>query len=301
MKTINKLYQLARVALAGGTPVVAVVWPDDMSTLLALRRALNLGLAKVVAVGCREKVNKRLAKHVEAGTVTVVDADSPVEAAAIAVSLAREGTVQVVMKGLVNTDVLLRAVLDKKKGLLPEGNVLTHVTIGEIPTYSKLLLFGDVAVLPMPTLEQREAQLRNIIVLARALGIACPHVALAHCSEKVDERHFPVTADYVTIINRAGSGEYGDCLVGGPMDVKTACDAHAARVKGITSPVAGNADAIIFPEIESGNAFYKAMTLFGGMSTAAVVCGADVPLVMPSRGDDFRNKFYSLAAARLLV
>lgn len=283
---------VSKVRAAAVRPAVAVVWPGDASSLGAMSRAVESGLARVTAVGCREAVEKRFG-----GAVEVVDAPDAATAAISAVRLVNEGRAQLLMKGLVNTDVLLRAVLDKERGLMTPGSVLTHVTIGEIPSYSKLLLLSDVAVMPCPNDAQREVQLRLLLSMCRRLGIECPRVALVHCSEKVDARHFPVTVGYRDLVRRAAAGEFGDCIVDGPLDVKTACDAHAAEVKGIDSPLKGEADVLLFPEIESGNAFYKAMTLFAGMKTAALVCGARVPMVVPSRGDDELTKFYSLAAA----
>lgn len=301
MATINKLNHLISHLNLAAKPTVAAVWPQDTSTLNALRRALNKDMVNVITVGCAERVTKHLDRFIGSSSLIVVDADTPEAASDLAVSLARQGEADILMKGLVKTDVLLHAVLNKEHGLMTPGNVLTHITVGDIPQYDKLLMFTDVAVLPCPTLAQREAQVRYITRLARSIGVATPAIAMVHCSEKVDERHFPVTADYRELAARAARGDYGDCMVDGPMDVKTSCDAHAARVKGIKSPVAGIADALLFPEIESGNAFYKAMTLFGEMRTAAIVCGANVPLVVPSRGDDFRNKFYSLALACALT
>ena len=298
MRHLQELLERAHNNIA--KPVVAVVWPADESTLMAIEAAVEQNIARVIAVGCREAVAQRMTDQVDNSSITITDAATPAEAATVAVKLVNEGKADTLMKGLVNTDVLLKAVLNKETGLMEPHGLLTHVTIGEIPTYNKLLLLTDVAVLPCPNDTQREAQLRLLLQLCRRLGIERPRVALAHCSEKVDERHFPVTVTYRDLTRRAATGEFGDCVVDGPLDVKTACDAHAATVKGINSPLQGQADAIIFPEIESGNAFYKAMTLFAGMRTAALVCGARVPVVVPSRGDDHQTKLYSLAAASLL-
>lgn len=299
MKHLFEIDEMARGRKA--SPVVAAVWPEDDSSLNALAIAMEKGIANVIAVGCHEQILARLAGRPGAERLKAVEAATPSEAASVAVAFVRQGKAQLIMKGLVNTDVLLKAVLNKECGLMEPGGVLTHVTIGEIPVHHKLLLFGDVAVLPCPNAEQREAQLRLMLRMARRMGIDRPRVAMVHCSEKVDERHFPVTAHYRDLVGRAATGEFGDCIVDGPLDIKTVLNAHAAAVKGINSPLQGDADVLIFPEIESGNVFYKAMTLFADMKTAALVCGARVPLVVPSRGDDSDTKFHSLAAATILL
>ena len=299
MKQLESLVTMARNRAE--KPVVAVVWPSDESTVTAVRRALDEKFIKAITVGCADNVEKELGSYIAAGQLTTVDAPDAPTAAATAVALVNEGKAQLIMKGLINTDVLLKAILNKECGLMEKGSVLTHVTIGDIPSYDKLLLFTDPAVLPFPNAEQREAQLRYLLNIGHRIGIECPRVSLIHCSEKVDERHFPYTAEYRELAGRAANGEFGKCIVDGPFDVKTSCNLHAAQVKGIDSPLEGHADALIFPDINSGNAFYKSMTLFAGMQTAAVLCGARVPVVVPSRGDSGDNKFYSLAAASLLA
>ena len=138
-----------------------------------------------------------------------------------AVAEVREDRAQVLMKGLLNTDNLLRAVLNKETGILPKGNVLTHITVADIPELGHLLLFTDAAVIPNPTCEQRIEQVKYITKIAHALHIEEPKISLIHCSEKVDERHFPCTADYVQIKELATKGEFGKCIVDGPLDLKT--------------------------------------------------------------------------------
>ncbi len=297
MKTDKRLEMLVERARAGRRLKVAVAWPADKSTLNAVAQAVDNGIIDAIMIGCADKVKETMQKAIEDGRVTLLDVESPAEAAQKAVEVVRQGDAQLLMKGLVSTDVVLRAVLNKETGLLDPGNVLTHISIGDIPTYNKLLCFGDVAVMPSPNLTQREAQLRYMLDMCRSLGIEEPRVSLIHCSEHVDARHFPCTVDYVELVKRAKEGEFGPCIVDGPLDVKTSCCLEAAVTKGIDSPLQGQADALIFPEIESGNSFYKTVTLFAGATIACVVLGARVPLVVSSRGDDEMTKYYSIAAA----
>ena len=149
MKHLIEIDEMARGRNA--TPVVAAVWPEDDSTLNALAMALEHGIADVIAVGCHEQILAKLAGKPGTERLEAVEAATPAEAASVAVALVRQGKTQLIMKGLVNTDVLLKAVLNKECGLMEPGGVLTHVTFGEITVHHKLLLFGDVAVLPCPT------------------------------------------------------------------------------------------------------------------------------------------------------
>ena len=138
--------------------------------------------------------------------------------------------------------------------------------------------------------------LRYDLEVCRRMGIEAPRVALIHCTEKVNEK-FPHTLDYVTLKERAAAGAYGNMYLDGPMDVKTACDAHSGEVKGISSPVVGHADLLIFPNIESGNTFYKTVSLFGDANMAGMLRGTASPVVVPSRADSGNSKYYSLALA----
>ena len=217
-----------------------------------------------------------------------------------AVELVRQGKADALMKGFVNTDVLLRAILNKEKGILPKGSVLTHITAAKIPSYPKLLFFTDPAVLPFPTHEQRMEQIKYVSNFCHAFNIEQPKISLIHCSEKPDGKHFPYTEGYLELKKMAAEGAFGNCIVDGPLDLKTSCSAEALADKKIDSPIGGEADAVIFPDIEAGNVFYKTITLFAGAETAAVLQGTQVPVVLASRGDTVESKFYSLALAAII-
>lgn len=277
---------------------VAVICPDDEATQYAVERALKEGFASFVLIGdgavCRD-----FAARAEGGDlVEVVEVETPVEAAKKAVEFAREGKVDVIMKGIVNTDDLLRAILNKETGILPQGQLLTHLTAAHVPDYHKLLFFSDVAVIPYPTLQQRVDIIKLDLDVIRRFGIEQPKVALIHFTEKVNPK-FPNSVDYQTIVGMADNGEFGNALVAGPMDAKTACDRHSAEVKHIASPVCGDADLVHFPNIESGNTFYKALSLFGHADMAGTLLGPKVPVMLPSRSDSGASKYYSLCLTLL--
>ncbi len=274
---------------------VAVVCPNDESTQQAVCRAVDMGFASVLAVGCTPEAVRAFKGY--AGQVEFVEAADVTDAAAKAVALVRQGRADVMMKGLLNTDDLLRAILDKVNGILPQGRVLTHLTCAEVPQYDKLLFCTDVAVIPQPTKEQREAQLAYLLALCRSMGIREPGVALINCSEKVSQKHFPHTVEYRELVERAEKGDFGKCIVDGPLDLKTSLSGKALKKKGLSSPLRGHADGLIFPDIQAGNVFYKTITLFCRAKTAAMLAGPEVPVVLTSRADDVDSKFYSLALA----
>jgi phosphotransacetylase len=276
---------------------VAVVCPNDHSSQEAVARALDEGIADILIVGADEEAKSFFAKYGE--RIESVDAPDVDEAATKAVALVREGRADVLMKGLLNTDNLLRAVLNKETGILPKGRVLTHIACAQMPQYDRLLFCTDVAVIPRPTKEQREEQLRYVLELCRTMGVEKPRVALINCSEKVNEKHFPHTVEYRELVAKAEAGEFGPCIVDGPMDLKTSLSEAALKKKHLESPIEGKADALIFPGIQSGNVFYKAITLFCQADTAAILKGPQVPVVLTSRGDSPASKFYSLALACL--
>ncbi|MBQ8096982.1 MAG: phosphate butyryltransferase [Prevotella sp.] len=292
MKAIENFDELVAYLAGGMEPKrVAVVCPYDESTQGAVQKAMDEGFVKPILVGDPKLMGGALK---EVPRLKAADDD---DAAAKAVELVRQGMADVLMKGMLNTDNLLRAVLNKETGILEKGKVLTHLTCAQLPQYDKLLFMSDVAVIPQPTKEQREQQLRYLLRLCRSMGIKEPGVSLLNCSEKVDERHFPHTVEYRELVDRAKKGDFGACIVDGPLDLKTSLSGRALKKKGLSSPLRGHADALIFPDIQAGNVFYKTITLFCNATTAAILAGPDVPVVLTSRADDIDSKFYSLALA----
>jgi len=275
---------------------VAVVCPNDESTQYAVCRALDEGIVDAILVGCNAEAKGVFAKY---SNVEYVEADDADDAARKAVGLVREGKADVLQKGLLNTDNLLHAVLNKETGILPKGRVLTHLTCAQIPGHDRFLFFTDAAVIPHPTAEQRVEQLKYTLETCRAMGNEEPRVGLINCTEKVNEKFFPFTIEYKELIARVEAGEFGRCIVDGPLDLKTCLSPEALHKKGINSPLEGKADAVIFPDIQAGNVFYKTITLFCGASCAGILRGPLCPVVLPSRGDSKMSKFYSLALASI--
>ena len=256
---------------------VAVVCANDASTRYAVEKAQEMGFIEPI----------------------YVDGDDKEDCARRAVALCKSGEADILMKGLVNTDIILRAILDRETGILRPGHVLTHIAMAEIPKYEKLLFFTDAAVIPVPTEAQRRQQIHYVNYVCHALGIEEPRISLIHCAEKVSAKVFPYTVDYLEIIAEAQTGKFGRCIIDGPLDLKTSLDSVSLHEKCIRSIIDGQADALIFPDIVAGNVFYKTLTLFGYAKTAGVLQGTQCCCVLPSRADSPESKYYSLALAAI--
>ncbi|MBQ9222144.1 MAG: phosphate butyryltransferase [Prevotella sp.] len=274
----------------------------DFAQLSEMLKAKNRTYRIVAIEANDEHTQEALHRAEQEGwaVVTYIHEETPETSAAKAVAEVREGKADVIMKGLVNTDVVLRAILNKQNGILPKGGTLTHVSAMKVPTYHKILFVSDVAVIPNPTLEQREVLIQRAADVCRSFGVEKPRVALLHCTEKVSEK-FPITLDYVELMKRASEGAYGDIIVHGPIDAKCACDKEADEIKGIHSPLEGDADILIMPDIEAGNVFYKTLSAFTQTDMAVMLQGAQCPVVVTSRGDTITVKYNSLAMACLAL
>ena len=275
IKTLNDMTRFLQQR--GDRKRVAVICANDASTRYAIEKGQEMGFIEPI----------------------YVDGDDKDECARRAVSMVKSGEADILMKGLISSDVVLRAILDKDTGIMRQGRVLTHIAMAEIPKYDKLLFFTDAAVIPIPTNEQRRQQIHYVNYVCHALGIEEPRISLIHCAEKVSKKAFPYTQDYLDIIAMAQSGYFGRCIIDGPLDLKTSLDSVSLREKGIHSAVDGQADALIFPDIVAGNVFYKTLTLFAYAKTAGVLQGTLKPVVMPSRSDSPESKYHSLALAAI--
>lgn len=298
MQFVRNFEDLFELACAKGAARrrVATVFPHDEHTLEAVEGALRRGFADFILVGKSAELEALPFVDEFADRIEIVDVSDSDEAARVAVQIVRDGGAEVLMKGKLNTDNLLRAVLNKEHGILPQGQVLSHVTVAEIPNRDKLLIYSDVAVIPEPTLAQREAIMGYLTNACRMLGIEEPRIALIHFTEKVNPK-FPVSTDYVALKEMAAEGRWGKAIVDGPMDIPTAVEPEAGRIKGIVSPIEGKADALMLPNIQAANVFYKTLTYFGGATNAGMLVGTMAPVVLPSRGDSTQGKLASLALA----
>jgi phosphate butyryltransferase len=298
MKRLSELVELAREKHSGR---LAVAGGHDPDTIQATARAAREGLVDVGLVADEKEISALLEREgLDRDLFSVIHKPDPADAAREAVSMVARGDAEMLMKGLVGTDVYMRLILDKEKGILPHDGVLSHVSVLEIPTYHKLLIVADVAVIPCPDLSQKIKILGYCIRAARSLGVVQPKVAIIAATEKVSPK-MPATIDAAVMAKMAERGQVKEAVVDGPLALDIALSKRACEIKGVESTVGGDADILIFPNIETGNVFYKAVNVLAEAKTAAVVAGTDVPCVLTSRADDDETKFFSIALAAVLA
>ncbi|WLT29983.1 bifunctional enoyl-CoA hydratase/phosphate acetyltransferase [Geothrix sp. PMB-07] len=298
---INTLDELLRAVKDRPRKRLVVAWANDAHTLEAVNAAVEAGLVEAILVGDEAAILKvfgelGLAKE----RFRIVHTATDTEAASKAVGMVRSGEADLLMKGLLSTDKYMRAILNKEQGLLDPGAILSHVTVMEHPGHPKLMIAGDVAVIPEPEFKEKLAILNYLVKTAKALGIETPKVAVLAASEQVLPK-MSSSSDAAMLSKMADRGQIKGALVDGPLALDGAIDPEAAQIKGLVGPVAGDADCLLFPNIEAGNVFYKAGTKLGGAEIAAVVVGARVPCVLSSRGDSAKTKLSSIALAALLA
>ena len=284
----------------GARKRMVAAWGVDSHTIAAASKAIDLGLADVTLVGDEALIAKACEEEdVDVQKFTVIHNPGELAAVAQAVQMIREGQGDFLMKGLCSTDKFLRAILNKETGLLPPKGTLTHCTTLEIPSYHKLLFVGDVAVIPAPDLKQKQIIMECLVKTAKAVGVKTPKVALIAATEQVLASQ-PATIDAALLAKMADRGQIKGCIADGPLALDVAIDQESVEIKGLVSPVAGDADCLLFPNIESGNVFYKANSkLVQGVRQAGILVGAKVPCVLSSRADSIDTKLNSIAIAAM--
>jgi phosphate butyryltransferase len=295
--SITKLDQLFDVLKSKPKKRLVATYANDDHTIEAVSMAVDMGIVEATLVGDEKTIKEVCAKHkIDPAKFRIVQENDEMKAANKAVELINKGEGNVLMKGLVSTDKYMRAILNKETGLMPPKAVLSHVTVVQVPTYPKLLVVGDVAIIPAPDISQKIAITNYLVDVAHSLGIEKPKVALLAATEQVSTA-MPACVD-ATIISKMGDrGQIKDALIDGPLALDVAIDKESAQIKKLTGEVAGDADCILFPNIESGNVFFKACTKLAKGELGAMVVGAKVPCVLTSRGDSVKSKMYSIALA----
>ncbi|MDP4223935.1 MAG: phosphate acyltransferase [Bacteroidota bacterium] len=280
---------------------IAIAWAHDSHTVSAIHKAVNYGFAEAIMIGHVSEIKNVCRRDgIDPDLFTMVDSASDVSSAAQAVRLARSGKADIVMKGLIGTDKFLKVVMDKKSGLMLPDAVLSYVCAIELPSYHKLLFITDPAVIPFPTLDQKIAMAEYAIEMTERFGISKPKVALIGASEKLSS-HFKSSTDYPVMCKMAAEGRIRNCTMDGPLDIFLACDKKSVEIKGIDTPVNGDADILLFPSLESCNPFYKGLMLFAQGELAGIIRGTSKPVVVMSRSESEKSKFYCIALSCLMA
>ncbi len=297
---ITHLTEIVSAAVARGKKRLAVAYGQDSHTLEAVYDAYKEGLVEPTIYGDKDIIEKVCAEcNIDINAFRIIDEKVDVNCVRMAVASVVAGDADVLMKGLVSTDKYMRGILNKEAGLVPPKGILTHVSIIELPSYHKLLTISDVAIIPAPDFKQKQQQIKFLAETAKLLGIDNPKIACISASEQVLPT-VPSNLESAILAKMGDRGQLGNVTVDGPLSLDVALYKEVAehkKVKG--SSVAGDADCLLFPNIESGNVFFKAATHIGGGELAAIVKGAKVPCVLTSRGDSALSKKYSIALACL--
>lgn len=298
---IKKLEEMFEVLRSKPKKRLVAAYANDDHTICAVNAAVENGLIEAILIG-DEKTIAEVCKteNINMANFKIVQEAEDVKAAAKACDMINAGEADILMKGLLPTDKYMRAILNKERGLCPPKVTLAHVAVVENPNYHKLLTVSDSAIIPLPDLKQKQTLLKYVTTTAKAIGVACPKVALVCATEQMSAG-IPACVDAAIIAKMADRGQIKGCLVDGPLSLDLALDAETVAIKKLVSPVAGDADCLVFPSLESANVFYKCCTKFDKSEIAAVLMGAKVPCVLSSRGDTTRTKLYSIALAAMLA
>jgi phosphate butyryltransferase len=301
MKAMRKLSEIESLVKSKKNFRMAVAYGQDEDTVLAVKRAVEEKIVDAIMVGDEKVIRDLCAKlKIDPGLFEIVNEPDEKKSGDKAVRLIIEGKAELLMKGLISTPYYLKPILNKDYNLVGKDGVLSHTAILEVPTYDKLLLVSDVAMIPYPDLNQKVQMIHYNVKIAAKLGIENPKVALLTANEKVSDK-MPCTMEAAVISKMAERKQIKGAVVDGPLALDVAISRHALEVKGLKSPVEGYADILIMPNIEAGNIFYKATTILAKGMLAAVVTGAPFPAILTSRADDDDSKYYSIVLAAALV
>ncbi len=301
MEAIKTLDELVERVKSLPRKKIAVAFGQDPYTIESLAHSVSEGLAEAILIGDKSVIESVCSeKGVDSNLFKIHHNPDPVSSCTSAVAMVRNGDADVIMKGLVGTDKFLKAVMDKEKGLLPPGNIMSYVGALDIPKYDKLLFISDPAVIPFPDIKQKTAMVNYSVRMANKLGIENPKVSLVSCTEKVNPG-IPNTLIDAAICKMNDRGQISACEIDGPLDIFLSCDKSAVDVKGVPTPINGEADILIFPTLEASNVFYKGLMLFAGAELAGLIQGTTKPVIVMSRSESAKSKFYCIALSCLMA
>ena len=296
MKNFKEIINFAKER---GPKTISVACCQDKEVLMAVEMARKERIANSILVGDIEKT-KEIAKEIDLdlSNYELIHIEDLSEASLKSVELVSQGKADMVMKGLVDTSIILKSVLDKEKGLRT-NNVLSHVAVFDIESYDRLFFITDAAMNLAPELNVKKQIIENASTVAHSLDIKIPKVAVLCAKEKVNPK-MKDTVDAKELEEMCNRGEIKGCIVGGPFALDNAVSIEASKHKGITHPVAGQADILLAPDIEAGNILYKSLVFFSKSKNAGVIVGAKAPIILTSRADSEETKLNSVALGVLM-
>jgi len=279
---------------------MAIAAADEPHCLQAAVEAARLGVATPVLIGAADGIGRAAQQGgVDVGDLEIVESGAAADCAARAVRMVHDGRADLLMKGSLPTKVLMRAVLNREFGLRSRG-LLSQVAAFEAPGGGRLVLLTDAGVNVNPRFHRKMEIIANAVGVARRLGVAEPKVAVLAAVETLELPAMPATLDAEMLRRLGESGFFGRCAVAGPIALDAALSRERSDLKGTPNAVAGAADVLVAPSIETGNVLYKSISCIAGQDLASAVVGAVRPIVVPSRADTVRTKLYSIALGALL-
>jgi phosphate butyryltransferase len=301
---ITKMEQLLSEAKKGEKRRLSVAYGQDINTLQAVDEAVRLGIVSAIITGDKDEIKRTCDElSIDYSPFEILHEPDEMKAGIKAAQIINEGKADIYMKGLISSDKYLRCILNKETGLMPpsKNSVLTHVMIAEAPlAYHKLIISSDCAFIPEPDINQKIAIVGYLIQIANSLGITVPKIAVIAFTEKANPK-VQACIDAALLAKMGDRGQFKNCIIDGPLALDVAIDMESVKIKKVKSNVAGDADCLLFHNLEAGNVFYKTLTKLVKAESAAIVAGAKVPAILPSRGDSELSKLYSIALACLLV
>jgi phosphate butyryltransferase len=296
---MNSLAELVTIAKTKCVKRLVVACAEDAAVLQSVQKASKEGFITPILIGNKQKIIEICNNlGINSANVEIIDEPEPALTAYKAVALINAGKADILMKGLLSTAMLLKAVITKDNGLR-KAQILSHFALFESKFYHKIFGISDAAMNIAPTFEEKIHILNNAVDVMHKLGVSTPKVAILCPVETISEKiESTVHASMITVMNKRN--QIKGCIVDGPLSLDNIVSSEAAKHKSIVSEVAGDADIIIVPELDCGNALYKSLIFMGGAMSAAVVAGAKVPIVLTSRADSEHNKFLSIAFAAAL-
>lgn len=291
-KTLDEIYIRGR---SKGVKRLAVACAHDLETLKAVAQGRKEGVLNSILIGKTEIIKKLLTKIGEKERdYLLLEEGDPDRAAATAVQLVKDNQADFLMKGYLNTANMLRAVINKERGL-GTGRIISHINIMELASYKKLLIITDVGIMLEPNLHQKKEIIENAVDVFRKMGYQKPKVAVLAAIEQVNPR-MPETLDAAELMKMNQDGEIKNCLVEGPLSFDIAMSGEIAKRKKFASKVAGDADVLVVPNVVAGNLLAKGLGMFGNTQSVAFATGASVPVVVTSRGTNAVGKYNSILA-----
>lgn len=296
--TIEDIMAMARAAKK--TAKLAVANAGDEHTLEAVMMARNDGFVDPVLVGNEAKIREilgALGEHIE--EERIINVTDPLEAARVAVGLARDGRVELLMKGKLNTSDILRAVLNKQEGL-PHGPLLVDMAVTLHPGYHKVFVMCDGGIIPYPTLEQKALEIKMVTDAMHAMGYGDDIKVGVLCANEVVNPKIIESAEAAKLKEMYEAGAFRGCILEGPISLDLAMSPEAAAIKGYQSPVAGDVDFLLMPNLSTGNVYSKAIEMMGAI-LIPIVLGAKVPIALSSRSAGKMEKYYSLVVGAAMT